>query len=82
MQGPEVLCAGTSDVYVTGYKTTSSILPGQYPYFDGEDTSDEDEDEDEDEEDEPPPQAVPLNNKRRAALIAVCSVDGPGSCSW
>ena len=80
LQGPELFCAGTSDVYVTGYKTTSSILPGQYPYFDGEDSSDEDEDEDE--EDEPPPQAVPLTNKRRAALIAVRSLNGPGPCLW
>ena len=59
--------AGNSDVYATGYKTTSSILPGQYPYFDGEDTSDEDEDEDDDQ----PPQAIPLGQKRRAAILAV-----------
>ena len=66
--------AGTSDVYVTGYKTTSSMLPGQYPYFDGADTSDEDEDEEEDEDDDEPPQAIPIGKKRRAAIIAVRSV--------
>lgn len=55
-------------MYATGYRTTSSMMPGDYPYFDGEDTSDEEEEEDDDDQ---PPQAVPLNNKRKAALIAV-----------
>ena len=45
-------------------------MPGDYPYFDGEDTSDEEEEEEED-DDAQPPQAVPLNSKRKAALIAV-----------
>jgi len=62
--------AGSSDVYATGYRTTSSMMPGDYPYFDGEDTSDEEEEEEED-DDAQPPQAVPLNSKRKAALIAV-----------
>ena len=62
--------AGSSDVYATGYRTTSSMMPGDYPYFDGEDTSDEEEEEEEDDDDQPP-QAVPLNSKRKAALIAV-----------
>lgn len=70
------MCAGTSDVYVTGYKTTSSMLPGEYPYFDGDDTTDEDEDDDDDQ----PPQAVPLSSRKRAALIAVRSQAGPVPC--
>ena len=48
------------------------MLPGEYPYFDGEDTTDEDEDDDDDQ----PPQAVPLSSKRKA-LIAVRSLASP-----
>ena len=66
---PREQCAvkGSSDVYVTGYKTTSTMM-SEYPYLDDDDDEEEDE-----EDDEAAPQAVPLNSKlqRRAALIRV-----------
>ena len=68
-----MLSTGSSDVYVTGYKTRSELMPDGLTYFDGEDPSDDDEDED-DEDDEQPPQAIPLGSKRRAALMAVSLV--------
>ena len=43
------------------------MMPEDYPYFDGADPSSDDEEDDEEE----PPRAVPINRKRRPALIEV-----------